>query len=357
MKSSGQFRTDARSARLAGSVLAYAPDEAVHPRAPEAPGAEQPSRAHPAASSDVEVQAQGQPDDGAAPRVTTSVLVNAWNQSAYIEDCIESLLVQTVLPDEIIVYDDGSSDDTVQRLRRYGSRITLIEGVHGGKPPHEAQAHAIQTAFRRSTGRLIFLLDGDDRFKRGKIETFASVFRTHSDLALIQSPMDKIDQHGRIIGNNAEPRKHVVDHLKHIYRKQDVDLFYPTSSLAFSRSFLEANLPLDFSDGFALWADTRLSVVAPHFGRVLTLAEPQAEWRRHVMSDSIRARCRRLQLRQTVMRTQVFNHFCRTHGLRTISAWKNWRFYLQLLRFTLPDRAYRLFYERRRMRMNHEALI
>ncbi len=281
-------------------------------------------------------------------RVFTSVLVNTWNHANFIEDCVDSLLVQSVLPDEIIVCDDGSTDGTSARLRAYGSRITLIEAGRSAQPDHVRQGNAVHAAFRRSTGRLVFLLDGDDRFKRDKIERYAAVFRARPDAALIQSPMDKIDQHGRILGTNLEPRKHVADHLRQIYREQDVDLFYPTSALAFSRTFLAAVLPLDFSDGYPLWTDTRLSIIAPHFGAVLTLPQVCTEWRRHVRSHSVRVRSRHHQLRQTLMRTRVFNRFCRAHGLRTISAWRNWRFYRQLLRFTLPDRAYQLFYRRLR---------
>jgi len=276
--------------------------------------------------------------------VTTSVLLNTWNHAAYIEECIESLLVQTVLPDEIIVYDDGSTDDTVARLRPYANRIILIEGKALSLPAYLRQANAIQTAFARSSGQLIFLLDGDDRFKRDKIERYVAAYAKDRDAALVQSPMDKIDAHGRILGTNLEPRKHVVEHLSEIYRQQDVDFYYPTSALAFARSYLDSVFPLDFSDGCALWIDTRLSIVAPYYGRVITLPDTLTEWRRHQACDSIRARSRNLQIQQTLMRTQVFNCFCRRYGLRTISAWRNTRFYKQLLRFSLPELAYHFFY-------------
>jgi glycosyltransferase involved in cell wall biosynthesis len=284
---------------------------------------------------------------GADTRVTTSVLVNTHNHAAFVEDCIDSLLVQSVQPDEIIVYDDASTDETVARLRSYGSRIIVIEGEAGAPAPgHARQAHAVLTAFQRSRGDLLFLLDGDDRFKRDKIERYRQAFTANADASLIQAPMAKIDEHGRMIGVSLEPRKHVPEPLTAIYRAQDVDFFYPTSALAFSRTFLTAALPLDFSDGLELWLDTRLSMIAPYFGRVITLSDVFTDWRRHTGSHSVRIRSRRLQLAQTLMRARVFNRFCRQHGLPTISAWRNPRFYLQLLRFTLPESAYRLF-ERR----------
>ena len=193
------------------------------------------------------------------------MLVNTWNHERFIEECIESLLVQSVVPDEIIVYDDGSTDGTLARLRQYASRITLIEGKALPLPTYRRQAHAVQTAFARSSGALVFLLDGDDRFKRDKIEHYVEAYR-EGEVSLVQAPMDKIDAHGRILGTNVEPRKHVREHLSEIYRQQDVDFYYPTSSLAFSRTYLESVLPLDFSDGCPLWIDTRLSIVAPYYG-------------------------------------------------------------------------------------------
>src|SRR5690606_17558937 len=156
-----------------------------------------PGRTHSTPRSETE------PLEPGSAAVRTSVLVNTYNHGRFIEDCIESLLVQTVLPDEIIVYDDASRDDTVTRLRRYGSRIILIEGDdHPDRPSYLRQAHAVQTAFARSSGRLVFLLDGDDRFKRDKVKRYLEIFRSNADAALIQAPMDKIDEHGRIIGHN-----------------------------------------------------------------------------------------------------------------------------------------------------------
>lgn len=290
-----------------------------------------------------------------ARSVNTSVLINTLNHGAFIEDCIESLLVQTVLPGEIIVYDDGSSDDTVAKLRRYASRITLIEGRPLSLPAYLRQANAIQTAFSHSSGQLVFLLDGDDRFRRDKIAQYVDAYSADRDAALIQAPMDKIDEHGRVLGNNYETRKHVSGHLAEIYRQQDVDFYYPTSSLAFARAYLDSVLPLDFSDGCALWMDTRLSITAPYYGRIITIPHVLTEWRRHVGCDSIRSRSRNLQIQQTLMRTAVFNCFCRRHGLRTISAWRNTRFYRQLLRFSLPELAYHLFHHHVRSRPSRPA--
>ena len=276
----------------------------------------------------------------------TSVLINTYNHESYITQCVDSVLSQTRRPGEIIVYDDGSSDGTVGLLRAYGNQVTLIEGPRVARPPHVAQGNAIHAAFARSSGNLVFLLDGDDRFKPSKIERFCDAFSEHPESSMIQSPMDKIDASGRGLGTNLEPRKHIPDHLQAIYRDQDVDFFYPTSSLAFARPYLEKILPLDFSDNLPLWADTRLSMTAPYFGRVTMLPDAYSDWRRHETSASIVERSESLQIRHTLMRARVFNRFCRRHGLKSISPWRNTRLYLQLARYALPRPVFSFVYDR-----------
>jgi glycosyltransferase involved in cell wall biosynthesis len=286
----------------------------------------------------------------------TSVLINTYNHSAYIAECVESVFAQTVAPDEIIVYDDGSVDDTVRQLRVYGSRITLIEGRHGSPPsPQAAQAAAVHAAFGRSTGDLVFFLDGDDRFKPNKIERYLEAWAANPDASLIHSVMDRIDQNGRYIGTTCDPLKVVADHLREIYRQNDVDFYHPMSSLAIPRPHLQRQLPLDYSDGLRISIDTRLSVVAPHFGPVVTLAESCTEWRRHPGSRSIVTRSRRLQLRMTVMRARVFNDFCRRNGLPAISLWRNRRFWLQIVRFLAPQFVFNVYYDQVRPRFASKA--
>src|SRR5690606_26567625 len=147
-----------------------------------------------------------------------------------------------------------------------------------------------------------------------------------------------------------EPRRHVRDYLATTYRHHDTDLYYWTSALAFSRAYLQERLPVDMSLCAHLWINARLAILASHFGSVITLEEPATGWRRHASSDSIRIRSRRLQLRNTLARAKVFNAFCRPRGWPTISPWKSRRFYLQLLRYLMPDALYDVYYRSVRRR-------
>jgi hypothetical protein len=76
-----------------------------------------------------------------------SVIVPTFNRASYIEQCLDSLLAQTVPALEILVVDDGSQDDTAQRVARYGSRVTYIHKPNGGKPS------AVNLGLQRARGR------------------------------------------------------------------------------------------------------------------------------------------------------------------------------------------------------------
>ena len=89
----------------------------------------------------------------AAPRI--GVLINNYNNGPWLRACVDSVLAQTRPADEIVVYDDGSTDDSVAVLRSYGDRIRLLEGVHDFvRPGMHSQGHAVAAAFAASNGAL-----------------------------------------------------------------------------------------------------------------------------------------------------------------------------------------------------------
>jgi glycosyltransferase involved in cell wall biosynthesis len=94
----------------------------------------------------------------AAPLV--SVIIPAYNAGAYINETIDSVLTQTYPHVEIIVVDDGSTDDTVERLKKYGAGIKYIYQANAGVGPDR------NTGFDASSGDYIAFLDADDIWQR-----------------------------------------------------------------------------------------------------------------------------------------------------------------------------------------------
>ena len=107
--------------------------------------AAEPDLGRPAETSDAWVRTQ---------RVT--VLMATYNRAEYIGEAIDSLLHQTRPPDEVIVVDDGSTDDTRARLQRYRGRVRYIGKPNGGK------SSAINRGLAEAAGDWIWCFDDDD---------------------------------------------------------------------------------------------------------------------------------------------------------------------------------------------------
>lgn len=93
-----------------------------------------------------------------------SVLINNYNYGRFLDYCLSSVARQTRAVDEIIVYDDGSTDESAAVLERWRSKATVISQPNFGHAPGFNQANAINQAFSASTGDIICLLDADDAF-------------------------------------------------------------------------------------------------------------------------------------------------------------------------------------------------
>jgi exopolysaccharide biosynthesis glycosyltransferase PssF len=268
----------------------------------------------------------------------TSVVINNYNNAPYLRDCLESALGQTHPADEVVVYDDGSTDESLAILHSYGDRIKLVAGLHDpARPSRASQANAVHQGFLRSTGDWIFLLDGDDVFRTDKIELTLAALEGRGNVSLVQSACQLIDEHGRITGHYRDARFHESDIRGAIYRNHDVDFFYPTSAMVVSRAALNRVLPLDMSVCPALACDTRIAMCMPLLGEVVTLDEPLAFWRRHSESYlTSLENSRWFQAKQTYRRVRTFNHVANSFQVPRLSLWKNRRFARQVIGALLP---------------------
>lgn len=105
-----------------------------------------------------------------------SVLIDSYNYGHFIEETIESVLNQSLPQEniEIIVVDDGSKDDTSDRVKKYKDKIKFIQKAN------EGQASALNVAFENSKGEIIFLLDSDDIFYPDKISEVCDIYEKYN---------------------------------------------------------------------------------------------------------------------------------------------------------------------------------
>ena len=113
------------------------------------------------------------------------ILITNYNKGKYIAKAHQSALKQIYKNCEIIVYDDNSTDDSLITLKKY-KNFKLVINKNKKKSSPQNQILAIINAFKKSKGKYIFLLDGDDYFKINKVSFIINKFNKNKNLKLIQ---------------------------------------------------------------------------------------------------------------------------------------------------------------------------
>jgi len=107
-----------------------------------------------------------------------SCIVPVFNGEAFIGEALESVFAQTLLPAEVIVVDDGSSDRTADVVRRFGKRVRYLRQQNAG--PAAARNRGIEAA----SGELIAFLDADDLWLEEKLARQAQRFARRPELEI-----------------------------------------------------------------------------------------------------------------------------------------------------------------------------
>jgi len=113
-----------------------------------------------------------------------SIAMATYNGAAYVEEQFDSLFRQTRLPDEVIVFDDASSDGTSLLLRQIAARapfaMHVLEGTHNC-----GVNAAFQSALERCSGETVFFCDQDDIWLPGKIEVCLNALNAASGAGFV----------------------------------------------------------------------------------------------------------------------------------------------------------------------------
>jgi glycosyltransferase involved in cell wall biosynthesis len=108
-----------------------------------------------------------------------SVVIPTYNHGRFVADAVESVLAQTYQRREIIVVDDGSSDDTAERLAPYRDRIRYF------RQQNQGVSSARNTGIGLASGEWVALLDSDDVWHPQKLALQMRILRRHRDLSVI----------------------------------------------------------------------------------------------------------------------------------------------------------------------------
>lgn len=218
-------------------------------------------------------------------RLQVSVAMCTYNGSRYLEEQLRSIFEQTLPPDEIVLLDDCSSDDTValaeKLLSRSGIeyRILVNEKNSGVK-------YSFQKCISACEKDIIFTADQDDIWKPEKIDHMLAEFRRDPECVFVFSNGELTDSRGMSLGNDVWTnlnlrRAGLCDHVSpETYLRM---LMYtwavPGTMMAFRKSLADKAFPIPQKKGWI--HDSWLAVCAPAFGHVVSLDESLTLYRQH----------------------------------------------------------------------------
>ncbi|ANL31301.1 glycosyltransferase family 2 protein (plasmid) [Rhizobium phaseoli] len=237
-------------------------------------------------------------------RPALSVLINNYNYARFVGRAIDSVLSQDARNVEIIVVDDGSTDQSRSVLQAYDSRVKVIFQENAG------QAAAINTAVGSSMGEILCFLDADDWWAPGKLSATAAAFRANPQASLVYHRLQPTLVDGTPTSKPI-PRTLCSGALSSLLARSAGWWPFPmTSAVAVRRSAWDAagSIPLDFR----ISADAWLVGIYPFLGDVIAMPDPLGFYRIHnnnwyrAAEDAATLRRRMTHWQQTVEATNLF---------------------------------------------------
>ena len=125
-----------------------------------------------------------------------SILIPSFNHADYISQAIESATASATLDIEVIVVDDGSTDNTRERLEKYGSDPRIRTEYQTNRGAHAALNRAMDLA----SGEYISILNSDDTYSADRLPRLVKQFGTRRDVAIASSWIQIVDDKGENLG-------------------------------------------------------------------------------------------------------------------------------------------------------------
>jgi glycosyltransferase involved in cell wall biosynthesis len=136
--------------------------------------------------------ATASPDGKQWPRI--SIITPSFNQAQFIEETIRSVLLQGYSDLEYLIIDGGSTDGSLDIIRKYEKWIT-----HWVSEPDHGQADAIQKGLNRVSGCISAYLNSDDVYMQGAVQRVASRFARQPDLDVVYGNLYRIDACDKVL--------------------------------------------------------------------------------------------------------------------------------------------------------------
>ena len=204
-----------------------------------------------------------------------SIVTPSFNQAPYLEATIRSVLEQDYPELEYTIVDGGSTDGSVDIIRRYADRLAWWVSE-----PDKGQTDALNKGFARAKGEILAWLNSDDTYQPGAVAEAAGFLRSRPEVGLVYGEANFIDENGHVIGHFPAAQTN--------YRRLRRGYVHIPQQAAFFRAELWRKVaPLDPSFYFAMDYDlwVRIAALAPiHY-----VPRTWANFRLHTQGKTIAA--------------------------------------------------------------------
>ncbi len=201
------------------------------------------------------------------------VIVANYNYAQYVGETLDSLLVQSPPFNKIIVVNDGSTDNSLDVLREYEDRVTLLDIPNGG------QLGAFIRGLSESQADYVYFLDADDVAEPHLTQILFPALE--SDPVKVQFRLQSMNAEGVPTGGSfpAYPPNYSSADMRDDNDKLGYYITPPTSGNVFKASYLDSLRLETFKPRD--WIDQTPSLIAPYFGDIISIDEALARYRVH----------------------------------------------------------------------------
>jgi len=240
-----------------------------------------------------------------------SVITPVYNLEKYVGGCIESVLGQTLQDLELIVVDDGSTDDSAAVVSRYAARDSRVRGFRG---PNRGVSHARNVALQHARGRYFAFLDGDDEWEPAFAMTLVRLLDRRPEFAVVSGNARNMGG-GVLDGRPVLPWPDEAREIRFVDMIEHDEAVFIMS--VFRRELFETiggfNEALFRGEDYEFW----LRAAAAGF-RFITHPEPLARYRRRPGSSSSNSAAMFEAMMKVLVSARGFRHRARADELGAI---------------------------------------
>jgi glycosyltransferase involved in cell wall biosynthesis len=212
----------------------------------------------------------------ATATLRVSVLMPAYNARRYLAEAIDSILAQTFRDFELVIVDDGSTDDTPEILKRYAAQEPRVRIV---SRPNTGISGALNDGLETCRAPLVARMDADDVAEPQRLERQVAYMDAHADCVLLGSDVLLIDPAGLPIGiDQNQPAHEEIE--RQLLRGRGGAVYHPSAMMRRHAIDRVGRYRAAFNDSEDLDLFLRLAEI----GRVANLPEPLLRYRRHLNS-------------------------------------------------------------------------